>query len=226
MEDAKEKLAAVREKISAACLSSGRKLDSVRLVAVSKKQSPDAIRALADLGQMDFGENYMQEAKEKIAAIAKPLRWHFIGALQSNKAKLLLNDFYLFHGLDRLALAEEINRAAAKNAVKVACLAQVNTDDEASKSGMRPSDLAKFLEEAAQLENINIAGLMCIPDPDANTQKSFAQLRELKESMNQNGAYRSPLTELSMGMSADFEAAIREGSTIVRVGTALFGARP
>ncbi len=221
----KQKFESVREQIANACRDAGRSIDSIRLIAVSKKQSEESIRKLASFGQVDFGENYMQEALKKIENVNGDLRWHFIGALQSNKAKLLLNGFHLFHGLDRISLATEINRAAENKGVKVSCLVQVNIDDENTKSGLAPSELPKFLENVAKLSHIEILGLMSIPSPEGEAQKAFASLRELMSKANQADAYPKQLHELSMGMSGDFADAIREGSTMIRVGTALFGAR-
>lgn len=227
MSDPRRRLEDVKAAMARAIEMTGRGPDSVRLVAVSKTKSWQEIAAFAELGVTDFGENYIQEALAKIEALkARKLNWHFIGTLQSNKAKFLVGNFHLFHGLDSLALAQRINRLAEAANTPVNCLIEINIDEEATKGGVHPEDLEQLLASLNHLEFVNINGLMCIPAPNPKGSRfAFAKLRELLESANRNGSYKKSLTELSMGMSSDFEDAILEGATIIRVGTRLFGER-
>lgn len=227
----KERLAQVESQIARACAQAGRKRNEITLVAVSKTQPAEAVEQLAKLGQVDFGENYVQEAVDKVIVLRPQynnLRWHFIGKLQSNKAKQLVGNFALIQSLDRLDLAQKLNKVAAEKNYRQACLLEINLDGESSKGGIVATELCQLLQNLSQLENLQIKGLMCIPAPETsakNPRKAFAELREFLEMANKSAAYPTPLTELSMGMSSDFEAAILEGATIIRVGTALFGAR-
>lgn len=239
--NAKARLAKVQEEIRAACVEAGRDPREVKLLAVGKTKPWTDLLALAEAGQIDFGENYVQEAIDKQATASAwtagdarkekfvaNLRWHFIGALQSNKAKFIPGRFACVHSLDRLPLVDALDKAAARADTVVSGLAQVNVDAEASKSGLAPHDLLPFLEDCNRFAHVRITGLMCIPNPELQTndpRAAFARLRDLRDEATRAGAYRGPLSELSMGMSADFAAAIREGSTIVRIGTALFGPR-
>lgn len=226
-----ERLAEVRAEIAAACRAAGRASGEVRLIGVSKTKPWEDIRAFAALGLEDFGENYVQEALPKVAAARAAgvgVRWHFVGSLQSNKAKLVAGEFALFHALDSLSLAQKLGAAAAARGSEQACLVEVNVDGEASKGGVAPAALPGLLGELNGVAGLRIEGLMCIPAPPLpgrSAREPFALLRSLRDAMNAAGAYRAPLNELSMGMSADFKEAILEGATYVRVGTALFGAR-
>ncbi len=200
------------------------------MVAVSKRKSWEDVNDFFSLGITDFGENYIQEALEKIDALkqAHPkseIRWHFIGTLQSNKSKFLPAKFHLFHGLDSLTLAQKIHSHSMKAGKIMDCLLEVNIDEEHSKGGLRHSNLATMLESMNQLSHLRIKGLMCIPKVNGSGRDAFAKLRILMEELNKAACYKEKLTELSMGMSSDFEAAILEGATIVRVGTKLFGER-
>jgi pyridoxal phosphate enzyme (YggS family) len=218
----------VRERIREACGQAGRQPQDIRLVAVSKTKPAEEIASFADLGVQDFGENYAQEALPKIAELrGRPIRWHFIGSLQTNKAKLIPGNFTLFHALDSDSLARKLDGTARKADLTQAVLVEVNIEREATKSGITAAELPRFLESLIGLPNLEVQGLMCIPkaDADRDPRRPFAQLRELLLEVNRLGAYRAPLRELSMGMSADYPAAILEGATIVRVGTALFGER-
>lgn len=221
----------VQQKISAACKQAGRKESEVTLIAVSKTKPWDDIAAFAALGVKDFGENYVQEAQEKQkqakAAGLTQIRWHLIGTLQSNKAKFVAGNFTLFHALDSVSLATKLDKAAEAAGVVQDCLLEVNVDLEDTKGGIGESFLTQTLTQLNALKSIRLKGLMCIPapSPSRNARAPFAKLRELRDQVNQSGAYREKLTELSMGMSSDFEAAILEGATYVRVGTTLFGAR-
>lgn len=179
-------------------------------------------------GVWDFGENYVQEFLEKKRTLATALRWHFIGHLQRRKAKDVVGEAVLIHSLDSYPLAYEINKEAAKRNLVQNCLLQVNVGGEASKSGVRPDEAPGLLRELSGLKNVSVIGLMTLPpffeNPEA-VRPFFRQLRELRDSLNAQGGYRFPLKELSMGMSHDYRAAIEEGATMVRIGTAIFGER-
>jgi len=226
MNSPQERLDAVRSRIREACARSGRPELAVTLVAVSKTKPWSEVRPFVELGVRDFGENYVQEALEKRAQ-APELRWHLIGTLQSNKAKFIPNNFCLFHALDSLSLAQKLDRAAASVGSVQPCLIEVNVDLESSKGGIGEVLLPTLLSQLAALENVRVEGLMCIPAPMAgrDPRRPFAQLRAIRDALLVSGVYPGKLPLLSMGMSADFEAAIEEGSTHVRVGTTLFGAR-
>jgi PLP dependent protein len=207
-----ERLAAVRARVP----------PRVTLVAVSKTQPPEAIREAYAAGQRDFGENYAQEWRDKAAALSdlRDLTWHFIGALQTNKVKYLAGQVAWVHTVDRLALAEEISRRSAARGTTTRVLVEVNVAGEASKSGCAPADVAPLAAAVSRLPGLALRGLMCIPPAEGDPRPRFAALRALRDGLGLD------LPELSMGMSGDYEAAIAEGSTMVRVGTAIFGARP
>lgn len=204
-----ERIAAVQARIARA--ASGR---PVTLVAVTKNHPPELVRAAAAAGLSTFGENYVQELAAKQAALTElPISWHFIGHLQRNKAKDIVNRVALIHGVDNLALGQALDRRAR---APQDVLVEVNIGAEATKSGVKPTELAPLLRDLAGLEKIRCRGLMAIPPP-GDTRRHFKALAAL--------AREHGLPELSMGMSDDFEAAIEEGATFVRVGTALFGTR-
>lgn len=211
----------VRERIDAAMAERAEHtggMRPVRLVAVSKRQPVEAIRALAELGQRDFGENYLQEALDKRDALGDlPLTWHFIGPIQSNKTRSIAAHFDWVHSVDRLKLVRRLGEQRDPALGPLNVLIQVNVDDEASKSGASPDEVPAIVTACAEQPTLRLRGLMCIPRPGNTT--AFRQLAEL------NATLPEPLPDLSMGMSGDFEAAIAEGATIVRVGTALFGPR-
>jgi pyridoxal phosphate enzyme (YggS family) len=186
----------------------------VKLVAVSKLQPLEKLREAIAAGQRAFGENYAQELRDKHAALPEA-EWHFVGALQTNKVKLVVGRAAVIHTCDRLALAQEISKRAA---AEQRLLLEVNVGREPQKAGVLPEDAAALLDEVRALPRIRCQGLMCIPPADQDPRPHFRALREL--------AVRLQLPELSMGMSADYESAVEEGATLVRVGTALFGARP
>jgi pyridoxal phosphate enzyme (YggS family) len=223
-----EKLEEVRGRIAGACARAGRDAAEVTLIAVSESMPWEDVAAFRALGVTDFGENYVQEA---LAKRERPelagARWHLIGTLQSNKAKLVPGNFVLFHALDSASLAAKLDRAAASRGFVQDCLLEVNVDLEHTKGGVSEELAARVLAEVAGLEHVRVRGLMAIPAPvpGRDARAPFARLRELRDRLNAAGAYRTKLTELSMGMSADFEAAILEGATYVRVGTTLFGER-
>jgi pyridoxal phosphate enzyme (YggS family) len=220
-------LQAVRERIAAACLAAGRPTGSVSLLAVSKTWPASAVRDAASAGQVAFGENYVQEALDKIAALGDlALEWHFIGPLQSNKTRTVAENFAWVHSVDRLKIAERLaaQRPAGLPPLNV-CL-QVNVSGEASKSGCTPSEAPALAAAVARLPGLRLRGLMTIPEPtdDAALQRRrFATLRTTLEAIGK--ATGREFDTLSMGMSDDLEAAIMEGASIVRIGTAIFGER-
>lgn len=226
-DDVAERLGRVRERIAAAVARRGAG-PAVRLVGVSKRQPLSAIDAAATAGLEDFGENYAQELHEKRAARPDaPWRWHFIGALQRNKARLV-SGCALVHGVDRAALLPVLERHAAAHGGVQEVLVQVDVAREPTKSGVDPAELPALLDAFADLAHVRCRGLMLIPpvgDPEA-TRPYFRALRRLAEAEAARARPGVELRELSMGMSADYEVAIEEGATLVRVGTAIFGARP
>ncbi len=230
-----ERLADVRERIARAAAVSGRPACEIILLAVSKNHPAEAVSALARLGQRDFGENYVQEALAKQESLEHlDLRWHFIGHLQSNKARFVAGRFSLIHSLDSRKLAQGLHDSCAKVAsgageaeFRQDVLIQVNLGAEPQKSGVMAENLERLAEEVMSLKRLSLQGLMCLPPLFEGPEESrpyFARLRELREALSRKMGLDLP--HLSMGMSMDFEAAIEEGSTIVRVGTDLFGDRP
>ena len=219
-------LDSIQKRMAAACERAGRNPDSVMLLAVSKTHPPETIKAAADCGQIFFGENKVQEAKAKIPLCPGKLRWHFIGHLQSNKCRDAVELFEMIQSVDSLPLAQEINKRAEQAARRMPVLLEVNVAGEASKFGYPPERLLAELKEINVLPRLQIHGLMTVPpwSPEAEESRPhFRRLRELKQRAEQ--VLGAPLPHLSMGMSGDFEIAIEEGATIVRVGTALFGPR-
>jgi len=223
LDDIADRLGAVRERISAATRRSGRAPESVKLVLASKTQSPDAIRAAYAAGVRDFGENYVQEAQTKRddTADLPDVRWHMIGHLQRNKAPIARNIFNLIHSLDNAALATALARA--QPGLPACVLIEVNIAGEPSKNGVAPAEVERLIETARAL--VDIRGLMTIPPAGGEdvVRPYFASLRELRDRLAR--ASGLALAELSMGMTEDFEKAIDEGATIVRVGRAVFGDR-
>lgn len=219
-------LQAVKSRIAAAARTAGRDGTSVTLLAVSKTFSADAVRECASAGQHAFGENYLQEALDKIAALpALGLEWHFIGPIQSNKTRPIAEHFHWVHGIERERVATRLNAARTATLPPLNVCLQVNVSGEASKSGVAPEDVAALANAVATLPRLKLRGLMAIPEPtpDVALRRSrFGLLRELQGQLNARGHH---LDTLSMGMSDDLEDAIAEGATIVRVGTAIFGGR-
>ncbi len=219
-------LASVRERIAAACVRAGRDSASVQLVAVSKGQPPEVVSQATALGLTLFGENKVQEAKAKIPLCPGRLRWHMIGHLQSNKARDAVELFEMLHSVDSLALAQELNKRADQAAKRLPVLLEVNIAAEASKHGFTPNGALMDLAAINALPRLEIHGLMTMAPwtPDVEKVRPvFRRLRELKtECEQQLGA---PLPHLSMGMTNDFEVAVEEGATFVRIGTAIFGPR-
>jgi len=219
-------LQAVRERIAAACVAARRPVAAVELLAVSKTWPAAAVRDAAAAGQRRFGESYVQEAVPKVAALRDlDLEWHFIGPLQSNKTRPVAEAFAWVHSVERLKIAERLSQQRPPDLEPLNVCLQVNVSGEASKSGCAPGEVAALAPAVAQLPNLRLRGLMAIPEPgeDVATQRRrFAILRELRERLAADGLV---LDTLSMGMSDDLEAAIMEGATMVRVGTAIFGER-
>jgi hypothetical protein len=217
----------VRERMASACQRAGRDPSAVTLLAVTKGQPPELVRAAADLGLNLFGENRVQEAKAKIGLCPGRLRWHLIGHLQTNKARDAVHFFELIQSVDSLHLAQEINKWADRAAKTMPVFLEVNVAGEATKFGYRPDQLLAELEALNALRRIELHGLMTMapwtPEPE-KTRPIFRRLRELKEQCEHG--LGAPLQHLSMGMTSDYEVAIEEGATLVRIGTALFGARP
>ncbi len=204
----------------------GRLPGQVQLLAVSKTHPPEAIRAMAGTGQRQFGENYLQEAQNKLPHLADlPLEWHFIGPLQSNKTRPVANLFHWVHSVDRLKIAMRLSEQRPAELPPLNICLEVNVDGEASKSGVSPESLPALAQEVARLPRLRLRGLMAIPAPVTDptlARAPFRRLRQLYEGLCQQGL---ALDTLSMGMSDDLEAAIAEGATLVRIGTALFGQR-
>ena len=219
-------LQAVRARIAAACVAAGRPAGSVQLLAVSKTWPAASVREAVAAGQRAFGENYAQEAVDKATELTDlGLEWHFIGPLQSNKTRLVAENFAWVHSVDRLKIAERLAAQRPPALVPLQVCIQVNVSGEASKSGCAPDQFAALAHAAAALPNLCLRGLMAIPEPSDDIglqRRRFALLRRLRDRINTEGLL---LDTLSMGMSHDLEAAIMEGATLVRVGTAIFGER-
>lgn len=221
-------LAHISGRIRAAAELAGRDPASVRLVAVSKTRPAADISAAFQAGQTLFGENYIQELVPKLAEVQEPVQWHVIGHLQSNKVKYIAGRVAMIHSVDRLSLAQEVDRQWGKLGKVCDILIQVNIAGEASKSGTTEEDAVGLVRECALLPHIRVKGLMTMPpffdDPEA-ARPYFAELRQLAQTIASLRVAGVDMTELSMGMSGDFEAAIQEGATLVRIGTAIFGER-
>ena len=221
----RERFTIVQARVGAAAYKAGRDATSIQLVLASKTQPSEAIRAAANAGARDFGENYVQEAIAKRAELSDltDLRWHLIGHLQTNKVKVAASAFALIHSVDSVRLAEALARA--QPSPRVRALIEVNLGGEASKTGVAPEGVAAILDAAR--DKVEIDGLMTIPPPAASAEAArpyFAQLRALRDRLATQSGYA--LSELSMGMTDDFEVAVEEGATIVRIGRAVFGERP
>lgn len=225
-----DRLAHVRARIDAAARSAGRNPSSVRLVAISKTLPLSAIREAYAAGQRDFGENRVQEALSKIAAgTDMAIRWHLVGHLQTNKARKAGPAFAVMHGIDSVDLLHKLDAAAAEAGTTPELLIQVDLAGEATKHGVHPDEVPPLFEAAAGCRAARVTGLMTVPprpDDAEDARPYFARLRALRDGWRKSGVPDSMLQELSMGMSGDFEVAIQEGSTMVRVGTAIFGSRP
>lgn len=225
----KERLKSVKQRIAGAAISSGRLPEEIRLVAVSKTMPVEKVREAVDAGVDILGENYIQESRAKVdALIDRDVDWHFIGHLQTNKAKYAVRLFDLIHSVDSLKLARELDNQAAKAGKIQSILIQVNVARENSKSGILKENLLDLVLKVAQLPNLSLRGLMTMPPffnaPD-KARPYFSELRQLRDEIAKNKIENVKMRELSMGMTGDFEAAISEGATLVRVGTAIFGDR-
>ena len=227
--DIAQRLADVRARLRQAAVQAGRQPEAVRLLAVSKTFGLEHVRAAAAAGQSEFGENRVQEALQKIAGSADlKIRWHLIGTLQSNKVRKAVATFSAIHSVDSLQLLESIDQAAAETGSNPQLLVQVDLAGEATKHGAPPADAMDIARAGARCRAARIVGLMTIPpyseDPEG-ARPFFAALRELRDTLRKDGLEPESLQELSMGMSHDFEIAVQEGATIVRLGTAIFGSR-
>ena len=225
----KKRLSNVKERIKKAAIDCGRDPDTIRLVAVSKTMPEDIVREAIKAGADILGENYIQEAGDKINALsAYPVSWHFIGHLQSNKAKYAVKLFDMIHTVDSLKLAKELNKQAKKINKIQKILIQVNISMESTKSGVHEEDAQKLIKEISLFENLSIKGLMTMPPFFNNPEKVrpyFSALRNLRDKIRNEAIKNINMQELSMGMTGDFEVAIKEGATLVRIGTAIFGER-
>ena len=222
-----ERLDLLRARMAAAAAAAGRNVDSVTLLAISKGQPPELIRAAAAAGLSAVGESYLTEALGKLEALGDlPLTWHFVGRLQANKTRPVAEHFAWVHGVDRLKIAERLAAQRPYHAPPLNVCIQVNLAGEATKGGVPPAEAPALAAALAALPRLALRGLMCIPPEESDPRRQrewFARLRLLRDSLDAGGLR---LDTLSMGMSGDFEAAIQEGATIVRIGTALFGPRP
>jgi pyridoxal phosphate enzyme (YggS family) len=221
-----ESLECVRDQIADAVTKAGRSVDDVELVAISKTHEADKVREAIDAGQTLFGESRVQEARVKIPELPSSIRWHFVGHLQKNKIRQALPLFELIHSVESLALAQDINRIAEEDGLHPRVLLKVNVAGEGSKFGFRPEQLRAEMESLLALPRLSILGLMTIPpiaEEPESSRKYFVQLRELRDQVQTE--FHVDLAQLSMGMTQDFAVAVEEGATLVRVGTAIFGAR-
>ncbi len=220
-----ENLAEIKSRISAACERGGRS-DSVELIAVSKTWPVDHIQLAVDAGQQILGENKLQEGQEKIPAMSPNLEWHYIGGLQKNKVRKVFGLFHVIHSIDSLKLARYANNVAADMGIRPKVLLQVNIGKEEAKGGFDVNQLVEVFTELLDLKSLSIIGLMCIPPAVSEPEQArhwFTKVRELRDQLEQELNIKLP--HLSMGMSGDFEVAIEEGATYVRVGTSIFGNR-
>jgi PLP dependent protein len=224
----RENLEHVREQLAAACARAGRRPGEVQLVAIAKTKPVEVVREAFAAGQKIIGESYVQEFVDKVAAIEEPVEWHFVGALQTNKVKYLAGKVALIHSVDRFHLAEEIDRQWGKIGETADILIQLNLGHEVTKSGTSEEELEVLVREIVQLPHVRIKGLMTLPpycDDPEEVRPFFRHLREMARHIDGLGLAGVEMRELSMGMTHDFEIAIEEGATLIRVGTAIFGAR-
>ena len=229
MIDVAARCKAVMEKIRVAADKSGRDPDSVKLMAATKTQGVAEVRAAVDAGVRFLGENYVQEAQAKVRALDDVAEWHLIGHLQRNKAKTAVDLFSVLQSVDNLQLARVLDREGSKREQDVRVFIEINLAAEASKTGVKREDLVPLVKEIAQLERLQVEGLMTIPPASSDPEESrsyFRELRELRDTLEDLSIANVNPVELSMGMTHDFAVAIEEGSTMIRVGTALFGQRP
>ena len=224
----RENIEHVRENIRAACEKSGRKAEDVTLIAVSKTKPVSMLQEAYECGCRDFGENKVQELVEKWEQMPKDIRWHMIGHLQRNKVKYIVDKVHMIHSVDSLRLAEEISKEAGKKGVTVSILIEINVAEEETKFGTTCEDAVQLVEEIAKLPHLVIKGLMTIAPYVENAEENkqyFEKLRQIYVDINHKNIDNVYMAELSMGMTGDFETAIAEGATYVRVGTVIFGER-
>lgn len=228
--DLKSRIENVFEKIEKACNRSGRRADEVRLVAVSKKFGIDIIEEAYELGIRNFGENYAQEFRDKERTMNKNINqninWHFIGNIQSNKVKYLAGKTHLVHTIDRASVAKEFNKRAESLNCKIDSLIEVNISSEENKSGIKENKIKELLDSLKDLNNVNIIGLMGMAPYFDNAEKARPYFKKLRELRDEIRLIKKDFTELSIGMSGDFEVAVEEGATIIRIGSLIFGERP
>jgi hypothetical protein len=218
----------IRKNIEKAALKSGRMASDVRLMAVTKTVDDDRVMEAIEVGVDIIGENYVQEARRKIEKMGKNLEWHMIGHLQSNKAKYAVRLFDMIHSVDRLNLARELNKRSGAAGCRIRILIEVNVSGEETKDGVGSEDAISLVREISTLENLSIQGLMTMPpwfDDPEEARPYFASLRRLRDNIVKENIPNVEMSELSMGMSGDYEVAVEEGATIVRVGRAIFGER-
>ena len=224
----RENIARVRERIDQAAGRAGRRPETIRLVVVCKTVEVERIRQAIGAGAQILGENYVQEAQKKIAVLGEEVDWHFIGHLQTNKVKLAVRLFRMIHSVDKLNLARELNRAALQQGAVLPVLLQISLSGEMTKFGAGEEEALAFAGQMAEMKGLHVQGLMTMPpffeDPEAS-RPYFVRLRKLAESLAQQKIPGISMEELSMGMSNDFEVAVEEGATLIRVGTAIFGPR-
>ncbi|MCP1728394.1 pyridoxal phosphate enzyme (YggS family) [Natronospira proteinivora] len=225
---ASQRLTSVRRRIRDAARQAGRDPEAIRLLAVSKTKPMADIQSLAEAGQQDFGENYLQEALDKMEGLAEtepPLCWHFIGPIQSNKTRPIATHFDWVHSVDRFKIARRLSEQRPDHLPPLALCLQVNISEESQKAGVAPDQAAELADAVAELPKVQLRGLMCLPAPEEEERAQRQPFRKLAALMADLNAGGHSLDTLSMGMSADLEAAVLEGSTLIRVGTALFGSR-
>ena len=224
----KENLEEVESKIQAACRRAGRSRDEVTLISVSKTKPVEMLREAYDLGVRVFGENKVQEIREKYEALPKDIEWHMIGHLQTNKVKYIIDKVRLIHSVDSFRLAETIEKEAAKHGIVMDILLEVNVAEEESKFGLKMEEVIPLMEQISDLSHVRVKGLMTIApfveNPEDN-RSVFADLHKLYVDIKEKNIDNGTVSILSMGMTNDFEVAIEEGATMVRIGTAIFGAR-
>ncbi|WP_138295832.1 MULTISPECIES: YggS family pyridoxal phosphate-dependent enzyme [unclassified Clostridium] len=222
-----QNIAQVFQRMEEAKAQAGR-TDTVRLIAATKTQSPEIIDLAAQYGVKEVGENRVQELKDKFPAVSSDLKWHFIGQLQVNKVKYILEQVVMIHSLDRIALAQEIEKRAAKAGLVMPVLVQVNIGREMGKGGVAPDEVESFIRQIAPYEHLSVQGLMAVPPAVPESEQArpyFRAMREMLLALRDKQIPRIQMRELSIGMSHDYEVAIQEGATMVRVGSAIFGKR-
>ncbi|MBC8528759.1 YggS family pyridoxal phosphate-dependent enzyme [Christensenellaceae bacterium NSJ-44] len=222
-----QNIAQVFQRMEEAKVQAGR-TDTVRLIAATKTQSPEIIDLAAQYGVKEVGENRVQELKDKFPAVSSDLKWHFIGQLQVNKVKYILEQVVMIHSLDRIALAQEIEKRAAKAGLVMPVLVQVNIGREMGKGGVAPDEVESFIRQIAPYEHLSVQGLMAVPPAVPESEQArpyFKAMREMLLALRDKQIPHIQMRELSIGMSHDYEVAIQEGATMVRVGSAIFGKR-